>query len=511
MLFSRAMPAGDEAQPAGTSYPSVSKSIYGEILSGFDREPIRLEQFQGKAVYIKFWATWCPLCLAGLEDFAALAEQVSSSPDIVVISIVTPGLNGEISRSDFIDWARTRKLSFPIYFDESGAVSKEFEIRGYPAAVYLAKDGTVMKKTAGDELNVQILHNLAFPEEVGLAASKNKTYDETADMEKKPINTTANLRDIYFSGGCFWGVEEYFSRVPGVYDVTVGYANGTKGNPSYEEVCSGKTGHAETVHIRYDPQTISLKTLAEQLFKIIDPTSVNRQGNDVGSQYRTGMYYVNEGDRSVLASVMEGIQKKYSKPLAVELMPLKNYYLAEEYHQDYLKKNPNGYCHIDFESLKNIKTERKSFVDPSKYSKPSDEELKKRLTPEEYNVTQKGETERAFSGKLWDHKAPGIYVDVTTGEPLFSSADKFESGCGWPSFTKPIDPAVITEHEDNSYGMKRIEVRSRVGNSHLGHVFNDGPKDMGGLRYCINSVAIRFVPYDEMDKQNYGNLKFLVK
>jgi len=512
MLFSRAMPAGDEVQPAQASSSSISKSIYEETLSGFDREPIRLEQFQGKVVYIKFWATWCPLCLAGLEDFAALAEQVSSSPDIAVISIVTPGLNGEISRNDFIDWARGRKLFFPIYFDESGAVNKEFEIRGYPAAVYLAKDGTVMKKTAGDELNAQILHSLAFPEEAGLAASQNsKTYDETTGMEKKPINTTENLRDIYFAGGCFWGVEEYFSRVPGVYDVTVGYANGTKENPTYEEVCSGKTGYAETVHIRYDPQTISLKTLAEQLFKIIDPISVNRQGNDVGSQYRTGMYYVNEGDRAVLASVMKDIQKKYTRPLAVELMPLKNYYLAEEYHQDYLKKNPNGYCHINFESLKNIETERKSLVDPSKYSKPSDKELKKILTSEEYNVTQKGETERAFSGKLWDHKARGIYVDVATGEPLFSSADKFESGCGWPSFAKPIDPAVITEHEDNSYGMKRIEVRSRVGSSHLGHVFNDGPKDMGGLRYCINSVAIRFVPYEEMDKQNYGNLKFLVK
>ena len=150
---------------------------------------------------------------------------------------------------------------------------------------------------------------------------------------------------------------------------------------------------------------------------------------------------------------MDGVRKKYEKPLAVELLPLQKYFLAEEYHQDYLKKNPGGYCHINFDSLKDIQTEKSGLIDPSKYSKPSDAELKKILTPEEYNVTQKAGTERAFSGKLWDHKEPGIYVDVVTGEPLFSSADKFDSGCGWPSFTKPVEPAVITEHADNSYGM----------------------------------------------------------
>ena len=173
-------------------------------------------------------------------------------------------------------------------------------------------------------------------------------------MENKPMQTAAYLRDIYFAGGCFWGVEEYFSRVPGVYDVTVGYANGVKDNPTYEEVCSGKTGHAETVHISYDPEAVSLKTLVEQFFKIIDPVSVNRQGNDTGSQYRTGMYYVNDEDKLVLASVMSEVQKKYDRPLAVELTPLQKYYLAEEYHQDYLKKNPGGYCHINFGSLKDI-------------------------------------------------------------------------------------------------------------------------------------------------------------
>jgi len=321
----------------------------------------------------------------------------------------------------------------------------------------------------------------------------------------------ANLQDVYFAGGCFWGVAEYFSRIPGVSDVTVGYANGTTKNPTYEQVCSGKTGHAEAVHIHYDPQRVSLKTLTEQFFKIINPISVNQQGNDVGIQYRTGMYFLTGEDKAILASVMAEVQKKYDKPLAVELIPLQNYYLAEEYHQNYLKKNPGGYCHIRFDSLKDLWPEKQCLVDPGKYSKPTDEQLKKVLTPEEYHVTQQSGTERAFSGKFWDHKELGIYVDVVTGEPLFSSADKFDSGCGWPSFTKPVEPAVVTKHADNSYGMKRIEVRSRVGDSHLGHVFDDGPKDKGGLRYCINSAAIRFVPYAEMDKPGYSELKPLVK
>ena len=331
-----------------------------------------------------------------------------------------------------------------------------------------------------------------------------------------PIIDKENMKEIYFAGGCFWGVEEYFSRIQGVHDVTVGYANGHTENPTYQQVCSGNTGYAETVHIMYDPQLVSLKTLTEQLFKIINPVSINKQGNDVGSQYRTGIYFTEVSDRNVAESVMAEVQKKYDKPLAVELMPLKNYYLAEAYHQDYLKKNPDGYCHISFDSLKDLslkKTEAAALlkVDPSRYNKPSDAELKRMLSPEAYNVTQHAGTERAFTGKLWNHKEAGIYVDVVTGEPLFSSSDKFDSGCGWPSFTKPIDPDVITEHQDDSIGMSRTEVRSRVGNSHQGHVFNDGPKDKGGLRYCINSASLRFVPLDEMEKEGYGYLKGLVK
>lgn len=321
----------------------------------------------------------------------------------------------------------------------------------------------------------------------------------------------APLKDIYFAGGCFWGVEEYFSRIAGVQDVTSGYANGHSDKPNYKEVCSGKTGYAEAVHVKYDPAVVSLETLTKQFFKIINPISVNRQGNDRGSQYRTGMYYADVTDKPTLEKVWEEIQAGYPQPLAVELEPLKNYYLAEDYHQDYLKKNPGGYCHISFDSLKDIPKESRNSLDARHYSKPADAELKKLLTPAQYNVTQKSGTERAFSGQYWDHEEPGIYVDVVTGEPLFSSADKFYSRCGWPSFTQPISSLVVTEHQDKSFGMVRTEVRSRVGDSHLGHVFEDGPEDRGGLRYCINSVAIRFIPYDDMDKEGYSDLKTAVR
>lgn len=311
----------------------------------------------------------------------------------------------------------------------------------------------------------------------------------------------AKLRDIYFAGGCFWGVEEYFSRIPGVVRTVSGYANGTITNPTYEQVCSQTTGFAETVLVQYDLNFIDLRTLARQYFEIIDPLSSNRQGNDRGTQYRTGIYYTDEQDRAPLKAVMSDIQKGYSKKLAVVLEPLKNFYPAEDYHQDYLKKNPHGYCHIHFDSLD--KLEQRS--DGTVGRKLSDQTLKKTLTTQQYEVTQNAATEKAFTGEYWDQHKEGIYVDIVTGEPLFISTDKFDSGCGWPSFSKPITADSVTEHSDTSHMMNRTEVKSREGNSHLGHVFEDGPKEMGGLRYCINSAALRFIPAERMEAEGYGD------
>lgn len=329
---------------------------------------------------------------------------------------------------------------------------------------------------------------------------------EIQDQSWQEWEDASRLREIFFAGGCFWGVESYFSQVPGVRSATVGYANGDTANPSYQEVCTGKTGHAETVHLVYDPDQVSLQTLTEHFFLIINPLTLNRQGNDSGSQYRSGVYYTDESDLELLQQVRDAEQEKYTAPIQTELLPLRCYYLAEDYHQDYLEKNPGGYCHIDFSSLADFPRLEQSWA----YSRPSDREIRSMLTEEQYRVTQENATERPFSGEYDQLFEPGIYVDVVTGEPLFLSADKYDAGCGWPSFSRPIDADAVVESSDTSYGMNRTEVRSRIGDSHLGHVFSDGPAALGGMRYCINSASLRFVPYAEMEKEGYGDLLPLV-
>lgn len=313
----------------------------------------------------------------------------------------------------------------------------------------------------------------------------------------KPNNT----KEIYLAGGCFWGLEAYLKQLPGVSDTDVGYANGTTKNPIYKEVCSQETGHAETVHVVYDAGRLNLNTLLRAYFKVIDPVSENQQGNDCGTQYRTGIYYNDEMDLSTINNAITAEQEKQSKPIKTEVLPLDNYCLAEDYHQNYLAKNPGGYCHINL-------SEADAFIEKN-YPVPSDEELRKTLTDIQYRVTQKGETEPPFTNQYSDNFDPGLYVDAVTGEPLFTSLDKFDSGCGWPSFTKPIIPEVVTEHSDTGLSTLRTEVRSRAGNTHLGHVFTDGPSNQGGLRYCINSASIRFIPMAQLTEKGYGFLTYL--
>jgi peptide methionine sulfoxide reductase msrA/msrB len=361
---------------------------------------------------------------------------------------------------------------------------------------------------AGSIFYLLPLTGKALESKVGIksVAATSTTKDDNGlpmNPNVELIYQVEDLKDIYLAGGCFWGLEAYMARVYGVYEVTSGYANGPFRNATYEDLIYKNSGHVETVHVRYDSNRVSLETLLNYYYKVIDPTSLNKQGNDRGVQYRTGIYYSDEKDLPIISASIGALQEKNTQKIVVEVLPLSGYDLAEDYHQDYLEKNPNGYCHIDLNTVKEV------VIDVKDYPKPSDAVLKQTLTDIQYRVTQLNETERAFSNEFWDEFDQGIYVDVVTGEPVFSSVDKFESGCGWPSFSKPIIPEVVIEHTDKSFNMIRIEVRSRSGDSHLGHVFEDGPKDQGGLRYCINSASIRFIPKADMEKEGYGSLLVL--
>lgn len=337
----------------------------------------------------------------------------------------------------------------------------------------------------------------------GTQAVADKVEGLIKKQEPHQVKEEGPVKDIYLAGGCFWGLEEYFSRINGVEDVVSGYANGKVETTNYQLIHD--TDHAETIHVMYHPETVSLRELLLYYFRVIDPLSVNKQGNDVGRQYRTGIYYTDEADTAAIEQVVSEQEAKLGKTIAVEREALRHFVVAEDYHQDYLKKHPNGYCHID------VTKANDPVIDPTQYPLPDEATLKATLTPAQYAVTRENRTEMAFTNEYWDNHEPGIYVDVATGEPLFSSKDKFDSGCGWPSFTKPIASEVVTYQEDHSFNMTRIEVRSRVANSHLGHVFDDGPRDKGGLRFCINSAAIRFVPLTKMSEEGYGYLTSLVK
>lgn len=306
------------------------------------------------------------------------------------------------------------------------------------------------------------------------------------------------IKTIYFAGGCFWGIQHLFSLVPGVTGATAGYANSNVAEPTYRQVCTGRTDAAETVKVDYDTDCVTLDELIDLYFQAVDPTTLNRQGNDIGSQYRTGIYYSDQADAATVDNAVAALDRLTGGRCVIEHGPLKNFYPAEEYHQDYLDKNPGGYCHVDPSLFRKARSVGRDCRKQSSFVRPDDATLRSRLTPLQWEVTQNAATERPYANEYDREFRKGIYVDITTGEPLFVSTDKYDSGCGWPAFTRPISPDLIKETTDTSHGMVRTEVRSANSDAHLGHVFPDGPADKGGLRYCINSASLRFIPLSEM-------------